>query len=156
MRNQFSIAASFALFAGAVSGCASGDDSSEPPPALNVSPALTTITHPSQVGAGKVSPPLSPPLSNRDPSPAYLREEMERGSPEAAAPPPLFTPGPTSVDQGPPPEATPSATLYPTRGHAALASDSPTLYPARGVIVPPGSATLYPRGPAGPTGFVGH
>lgn len=80
------------------------------------------------------------------------------GTPPFAAEQPAIQNPPSQLAQrqaAQPPTPPPLSTEYPTRGAAAIGADSPTLYPYSGRFVPPGSATVYPRGPVAPSGFRG-
>ena len=114
-------------------------------------------THPtteeSQQASGMSTAPLDATASARDVrgewNPIYNEHPIT----------PLVTPlaTPDMLSRPIETESSASATLYPNRGQAALAANSATLYPPTNEFSggPAGNASILPRGPLAPTGYLG-
>jgi hypothetical protein len=117
-------------------------------PAKSPAPAISQDTNATGGGGAMVR---SAPASNVgktiwfDPDQFYISVPVNQSEPFGT---PAAPPQPSSAAP---------ATLYPTRGQAALQSQSPTLYPPSGSFQndPGKGATVIPRGPEGPRGFRG-
>ena len=139
-------------------GCAVHDDHQEDPapvwwPAFMYKPT----THPSDeeydqargaaVGDATVAFSVSTPQHD-------VRAEW---NPNYAEHPVVAVPTPDNLSRASVGESPAAATVYPNRGEAAVAANSATLYPPTNEFNagPAHTASVYPRGPLAPTGYMG-